>query len=227
MNQLNLSGSPADFLLAFLGGVFLSVTPCVYPLIPVSAGYIGARSSGSKGRGFFLSLLYVSGVAVTYSVLGLVASLTGQFFGAFSANPWVQIASGVIIVLFGLSMFELFTIPLPNIIKLPAHKNKNYFSTFLLGLSSGLMISPCITPVLGTIITYLATKKNVLYGSLLLFSFAYGMGLILIVIGTFSGMLTNLPKSGRWLVYIKKAWAVLLTAAGAYFIITAIGRLRS
>jgi cytochrome c-type biogenesis protein len=227
MNQLNLSGNPADFFLAFLGGVFLSVTPCVYPLIPVSAGYIGARSSGSKGKGFFLSLLYVSGVAVTYSALGLVASLTGQFFGAFSANPWVQIASGGIIVLFGLSMFELFTIPLPTIIKLPAHKNKNYFSTFLLGLSSGLMISPCITPVLGTILTYLATKKNVLYGSLLLFSFAYGMGLILIVIGTFSGILTNLPRSGRWLVYIKKAWAVLLTAAGVYFIITAIGRLRS
>ncbi|HTY44515.1 MAG TPA: cytochrome c biogenesis protein CcdA [Patescibacteria group bacterium] len=227
MNQLSLSGSPADFFLAFLGGVFLSVTPCVYPLIPVSAGYIGARSGGSKGKGFFLSLLYVSGVAVTYSLLGLVASLTGQFFGAFSANPWVQIASGAIIVIFGLSMFELFTIPLPRMIKLPAHKKQDYLSTFLLGLSSGLMVSPCVTPVLGTILTYLATKKNVVYGSLLLFSFAYGMGLILIAIGTFSGLLTSLPKSGRWLVYIKKAWAVVLTAAGVYFIITAIGRLRS
>ena len=165
---MNLSGNPIDYLVAFFGGVLLSFTPCVYPLIPISAGFIGVSAAGSKLKGLFLSLVYVTGVAITYSILGLIASLTGKFLGAISANPVTHIVAGVIIILFGLSMLDIFRIPLPAIIKLPKVKKGNYFSVFFLGLSSGLLVSPCVTPVLGAILAYLTTKKNILYGMALL-----------------------------------------------------------
>lgn len=218
---MNLSGSPFDFVLAFAGGVLVSFTPCVYPLIPVSVGYIGVSASGSRLRGLSLSALYVTGIAVTYSLLGLLASLTGTFFGSISANPITRIVVGVIIIIFALSMLDLFAIRLPGI-KAPGLKKGNYLSTFLLGLASGLIVSPCLTPVLGSILLYLATKKNMAYGMFLLVSFAYGMGLVLILVGTFSSILVNLPKAGRWLNYIKRFFAVLLIISGLYFIINAI-----
>lgn len=224
MNLVNLSGGPFDFLIAFFGGVLVSFTPCVYPLIPISAGYIGVRSIGSKGKGFALSLIYVTGVAVTYSLLGVIASLTGTFFGALSTNPVSYIIVGAVIIIFGLSMLDIFTINIPGAVKLPALKKGNYFSTFFLGLASGFIVSPCLTPVLGSILFYLTTKKNILYGATLLLSFAYGMGLLLIIIGTFSSELINLPKAGKWALIIKRAFSAALIAFGLYFIYTGIRR---
>lgn len=221
---MTLLGNPLDYFIAFFGGVLLSFTPCVYPLMPITASFIGARAAGSKLKGFTLSLVYVSGVAITYSILGLLASLMGKFFGSISSNPLTYIFVGVIVILFGISMLDIFTISLPNLFRLPILKKNNYFSTFLLGMSSGLIVSPCITPVLGAILVYLTTKRNLLYGTTLLFSFAYGMGLILVLIGTFSSILVNLPKSGRWMLYIKKLCALVLVGIGMYFIIVGIKR---
>ena len=222
---MNLSGNPFDYLVAFLGGIFISFTPCVYPLIPVSVSYIGAKSSGSKLRGFTLSLTYVTGVAVTYAVLGLAASLTGKIFGAVSTHPLTYIITGSVIIFFGLSMAGFFTLKVPNIVKLPGLNKQNYFSTFFLGLVSGLIVGPCTTPALGAILIYLAAKKNLLYGTTLLLSFAYGMGLVLILIGTFSSALINrLPKSGRWLLYIQKISAAVLIGFGLYLAAKGIGR---
>lgn len=222
---MSLSGSPFDYVVAFLGGVLVSFTPCVYPLIPISAGFIGIKAGGSKLRGFSLSISYVTGIAITYSILGLFASLTGTLFGKINSSPITYFLVGAVIIFFGFSLLDLFIIPVPNIIKLPVFKKQNYFSAFLLGLSSGLIASPCLTPVLGSILAYLATKKNLLYGATLLFSFAYGMGLILILVGTSSAILVNLPKSGKWLVYAKRFSAILLIAMGVYFISTGIRRL--
>jgi thiol:disulfide interchange protein DsbD len=222
---MNLSGSLLDYLIAFSGGVLMSFTPCVYPLIPISAGYIGIRAAESKLKGLGLSLAYVTGLAVTYSVLGLVASLTGTLFGKFSSSPLSNFLAGALIILLGFSLLDLFSMPLPNIIKLPALKKRGYFSAFFLGLISGLIASPCLTPVLGAILVYLAARKNLLYGASLLFTFAYGMGLVLILIGTFSAALLKLPKSGKWMVYIKKACAFILIGAGVYFIFIAIRRM--
>lgn len=219
---MELSGSPVDYLIAFFGGILVSLTPCVYPLIPVAAGYIGVTSSGSKAKGLTLSLLYVTGVALTYSALGLAASVTGEIFGRINASPITHLFVGIVIILFGFSMFDLFALPLPNMIKLPAIKKHSYLSAFVLGLSSGLIISPCLTPVLGSILVYLATKKNFIYGTFLLFSFAYGMGLILILTGIFSSLLVSLPKSGKWLIWIKRAFAFILCGMGIYLIIVAI-----
>lgn len=224
---MNLSGSPLDFLIAFLGGIAVSFTPCVYPLLPISAGFIAVRAGGSRARGFLFSILYVGGIAVTYSILGLIAGLTGSLFGRISSAPLTYIFFGVIIVVFALSMADLFAIPLPNIGKrFSFAKGEGFWAIFLLGISSGLVVSPCLTPVLGAILAHLAVKKQLLYGTILLFSFAYGMGSVLILAGTFSALtLGLLPKSGKWMVYVKKACALILSGIGVYFIYTGLRRL--
>lgn len=222
---MNLSGAQLDYLKAFLGGVGISFSPCVYPLLPITVSFIGIRAGTSKFRGLTLSLTYVTGIAVTYSILGLLTSLAGIIFGSIAANPLTYFLVGIVIVLFGVSMFDVFNISLPDLIKLPTLKKQGYFSAFLLGLSSGLIIGPCTTPVLGTILVYLATKKNILYGITLLLSFAYGMGLILVLAGTFSNILIGLPKSGKWMVYIKRIGAAILIVMGIYFIFAGIKRL--
>lgn len=216
---------PLDYLVVFLGGILVSFTPCVYPLIPVTVSYIGIQAGSSKLRGFGLSLTFVTGVAIVYSILGLLASLTGTLFGRVSHQPITHLFVGIVILLFGLSMLDLFTINFPLFIKPLTIKKYNYLSAFLLGLTSAFMVSPCLTPVLGSILAYLTTRKNLLYGATLLFSFAYGMGVILILIGTFSAALINLPKSGKWMIYIKRLSAAVLIGMGIYFIFSGIRRL--
>lgn len=221
---MQLSGSPFDFLIAFFAGFLASLTPCVYPLIPVSAGYVVGNAQNSKAKGLFLSLFYVTGIAITYSFLGILAVLTGSFFGKFSSNPLVNLISGILIFIFGLSMFDLLNFNFTLNLKQPARKKESYLSALLLGLVSGLMISPCLSPILGSILAYLATKKNIFYGGFLLLSFSYGMGLIFILIGTFGAGISGLPKSGKWMLTIKKICAAIIVLAGVYFIFTAIRR---
>jgi thiol:disulfide interchange protein DsbD len=221
---MQLLGSPFDFAVAFFAGFLASLTPCVYPLIPVSVGYVVGNAQNSRARGFFLSLFYVTGIAITYSILGIAAVLTGSLFGGFSINPWVNLASGAVILVFGLAMFDLFSFSFNLKFKLPRMAKGTYFSALLVGLVSGLMISPCLSPILGSILAYLATKDNVFYGAFLLVCFSYGMGLIFIVIGTFGTQLAGLPKSGRWMVVVKRVCASLMVLAGILFMVTAIRR---
>jgi len=223
---MNLSGSPFDFVLAFLAGVLLSFTPCVYPLIPITVAYIGGNAANSKRKGFTLSLSYVTGVAVTYSLLGLVASLSGQIFGRISTHPITYIIVGAVIIIFGLSMLDVISLRFwPNLVKPSDYKRGNHLSAFVLGLTSGLIVAPCLTPALAAILAYLTTKKNIIYAMVLLFSFAYGMGFILLIVGTFSGLLTAMPKPGKWLQYVKGVGAFILLAAGAYLIFSGIRRI--
>ncbi len=221
---MQLLGSPFDFLIAFFGGLLASLTPCVYPLIPISAGYIVGHAQNSKAKGFFLSFSYVSGIAVTFSFLGILAVLTGSIFGKLSSSPVVSLISGVIIIIFGLSMFDLLQFNFISHLKLPAIRKGSYLSALLLGLVSGLMISPCLTPILASILAYLSNTKNVFYGAFLLFCFSYGMGLIFILIGTFGPSLAGLPKPGKWMVTVKKICAAIIVLSGGYFIFTAIRR---
>ncbi|MDD5120418.1 MAG: cytochrome c biogenesis protein CcdA [Candidatus Omnitrophica bacterium] len=221
---MQLSGSPFDFIFAFFGGLLASLTPCVYPLVPISVGYIVGNAQNSKSKGFLLSLFYVTGIAITYSSLGMLAALTGRVFGEFSVNPVVNLISGVLILIFGLSMFDLFHFNFTLNLKLPVHIKRSYFLALLLGLVSGLMISPCLTPILGTILAYISTKKNIFYGGFLLFSFSYGMGLIFILVGTLGTEFSGLPKPGKWMEVIKKICASLVILSGVYFIFTAIRR---
>ena len=219
-----LSGSPFDFVFAFFGGLLASFTPCVYPLIPISTGYIIGNAQNSKIKGFLLSLFYVTGIAITYSSLGILAVLTGRIFGEFSVNPVVNLISGILILIFGISMFDLFHFNFTLDLKAPVHRKRSYFLALFLGLVSGLMISPCLTPILGAILTYLSTTKNIFYGGFLLLSFSYGMGLIFIIIGTFGVSITGLPKSGKWMLTIKKICASIIVLTGAIFIFITIRR---
>ncbi len=223
---MTLSGNPVDFFLAFAGGILMSLTPCVYPLIPITVGYIGANSAGSRLKGFTLSLVYITGIAVSYSLLGLIASLTGQIFGQISVHPLTNILVGAIVIIFGLSMLDVVSMHFPSIpLKFSGYKKGDYLSTFFLGLVSGLVIAPCLSPVLAAILAYLTTNKNVIYGMTLLFSFAYGMGMILLVLGTFSSVIAALPKPGKWLEYTKWLGAFVLIVMGAYLIFSGLRRL--
>lgn len=221
---MHLSGSPFDFLIAFFGGLLASLTPCVYPLIPISAGFIVGNARNSRSRGFFLSLSYVTGIAITYSFLGILAVLTGSIFGKFSSHPAVNLVSGILILIFGLFMFDLFHFNFTSNLKLPAVRTGSFFSALVLGILSGLMISPCLTPILASILAYLSITKNVFYGGFLLFCFSYGMGLIFILIGTFGPALTGLPKPGKWMAAMKRICASVIVLSGLYFIWAAIRR---
>ena len=222
---MNPSGNPFSFLAVFFGGVVVSFGPCVYPFIPISIGLIGINPDTSRLKGLALSFIYVTGIAITYSALGVLASLSGQIFGIVSSSRISNIAVGIIVVLFGFFMLDLIRIPLPAMIKTAAVKPKRgYLSVLFLGLASGLIMSPCVTPVLGSILAHLAKKKDILYGTLLLLSFAYGMGLSLILAGTFSSVLIKLPKSGRWMLYVKRVSAAILIATGIYFIFLGMNR---
>ncbi len=222
---MSLSGTPLDYLIAFAGGLLMSLTPCTYALIPITAGFIGVKSAGSKLKGFLLSFTYVTGIALVYSFLGIAAVYTGQLFGAFSKHPVTHIVVGIAVIIFGISMLDVFSFSLPQFVRLPKFKEHNYLSVFLLGLVSGLMIGPCLTPVLGGILIYVSTKESVLYGATLLISFAYGMGLILMVIGTFSAILLKLPKSGRWMDYIKRLVGFIFIGMGIYFVFLGLRRI--
>ncbi len=219
---MNLSGNLAfDVLYAFGGGVLVSFSPCVYPLAPITLSFLGVKGSGSRWKGFALSCLYVLGIAVTYATLGAIASLTGKLFGSIATHSVSYLVAGNVFLLFGLSFFGVFDFPGFGIYLQNKVKRGNAFSVFLFGLVSGLVVGPCTAPALGAILVYVATKQNLIYGSVLLFAFAYGVGTLLIVVGTFSGLLLGLPKSGKWLMAIKRVAGGILILAGEYFIIQA------
>lgn len=211
-----------DYISAFAGGVLVSFSPCVYPLVPVILGFIGVRGSAGRLRGFYLSLVYVLGLAVTYSILGLIAALTGKLFGQISTHPLSFLIVGNVCIIAGLSFLDVLSLNFAGVhLQNKVKRTGTYFSVFLLGLASGLVVGPCTAPALGVILNYVAIKQNLIYGASLLFVFAYGVGFLLILTGTFSSLLLNLPKSGDWLMRIKKACGFILIAIGEYFLIKA------
>ena len=217
-NQLN-------YLTVFLGGVLVSFSPCVYPLIPITLGFIGIKAGSSRLKGLVLSLVYVFGIAVTYSILGIFASLTGKLFGQISTHPLSFFIMGNFCILAGLSFFDIITIKFSAIrLQNKIKPGSNFTAVFLLGLVSGLVAGPCTAPALGTILVYVASRQNVFYGASLLFVFAYGMGLLLILTGTSSAAFFGLAKSSVWLARLKKLSGFILIGMGEYFLIQA-GRL--
>lgn len=216
----------ASFVLAYLavyaGGLLVSFTPCIYPVIPITVAYVGGKGS-SHLHGFILSLVYVLGTAVTYTVLGGVAALTGSFFGGIQSSPWTYALIANICILLGISMLGVFEIPTPAFLSRiqPHGKKKGLLGALVMGAVSGLILGPCTTPVLGVILSYVATKQNIAFGMSLLFVFALGMGTILIILGTFTGLLKNLPKAGPWMLWVQRAFGLIFIAMGEYFLFTA------
>jgi len=215
--------SPFTYFIVFIGGVFTSFTPCVYPVIPVTVGYIGANSAGTRKKAFLLSLFYVFGVSFTYSILGAIAALGGSVFGEISTNPWTYIAVGNIFLLLGLSMMDVFELKLPYFLmpKVMPKAGKGILGAFLVGISAGFIMGPCTAPILGAVLTYVGTRQNVMIGVSLLFTYALGLGALLLAVGTFTGFAASLPKSGKWMNIIKKIFGAILLVCAEYFLIQA------
>lgn len=212
-------------LAAYLGGVLTSFTPCIYPVVPITIAYIGARSSASRLKGFVLSIVYVSGMSLTYTALGGFAALSGKLFGQIQTNPWIYFAVANICILMGLSMLGVFMIN----IRIPGfltrfqlkEEKKGILGSFIVGAVSGLIVGPCTTPVLAVLLSLVAAKQNIVFGMSLLFVFAFGMGTLLIILGTFAGLIANIPKSGMWMTRINKVFGWILLGMGEYFLIKA------
>ena len=225
-NQLvnNITTAPLlAILLAFTGGVLTSFTPCIYPLIPITVGFIGARAT-SKLKGFSLSLFYVLGLAIVYSILGGIAALTGQSFGRVATSPWSHLIVANLCLFFGLAMLDVFIIQSPQIFyRLQPKEMKGYnaVSALFVGGMSSLVAAPCTVPVLGVLLTFVASQHNVTLGMFMLFFFAFGMGTLLILAGTFTGLLSSLTKSGKWQQRVKRFLALLMIGAAQYFLIRA------
>lgn len=217
------TGSLLAFISVFGAGILTSFTPCIYPMIPITIGVIGGTGKTSRLQAFTLSLVYVTGMALTYAALGVAASLTGRIFGRISANPWVLLAIANMIILFGLSMLDVFTLPLPRFMTgMKAGGGRGgVIGAFGIGLASGLVAAPCTAPVMGVLLAFVATRQNIFFGGALLFTFAMGMNMLLLAIGTFAGLMTALPRSGMWMVRIKKAMGILMIGVGEYFLIEA------
>lgn len=212
------------FVVAFIAGIITSFTPCVYPVIPITVGVIGGMAKGSRSKAFIYSLFYVLGIAVTYAGLGAFAALTGRVFGQLAGTPWPYIIVGNICIFLSLVTFEVIPFRLPGFIARlgsRTHSGTGIITIFLLGLISGVLVGPCTMAPLGVILSFVATKQNVLYGVLLLFTFAIGMGILLIIVGTFTGLITSLPKAGRWTKIVQKLIAWLLLIVGELLLIKA------
>ena len=220
IEQLIATNPLLAFVVVFTAGVLVSFTPCVYPVIPLTLGFIGAKSAGSKWKGFTLSLVYVLGMAVTYAVLGAIASLSGKLFGNVGSSPVSYFIVANVCLFLGLSMLGVFNLPQISFARTnTVKKPEGYLGAFIIGLISGLIVGPCTAPVLATILVYVASKQNVVYGFSLLFVFGYGVGFLMILLGTFTGLLSSLPKSGEWLERIKKLFGWVLIFAAEYFLI--------
>lgn len=224
LETITLDAPWIGLVLSFIGGVLAGFTPCSYPMIPITVAFVGSRAQGSRLRGFVLSAIYVSGMALVYSALGLVAALTGRLFGSLTMNPWVYLAVGNLCLGFALIMLEVLPMPSPAFLTRMTVRQvpgRDAVTSLLVGGASALVIGPCTTPILGILLTLVATGKSLVWGALMLFSFAYGMGVLVIVVGTFTGLLASLPRSGPWMRRIQRFFAVIMIGAAEYFFVKA------
>ncbi|MFA6034015.1 MAG: cytochrome c biogenesis protein CcdA, partial [Myxococcota bacterium] len=204
----------------FIAGFLTSLTPCVYPLIPITIGMFGARAAKSRGRAFLLSFTYALGISITYTTLGVIAALTGATFGSYMSNPLVILTIVAVFVLLALSMAGVYEIALPSSVtgRLVSVGGTGFLGALAMGAVAGFVAAPCTGPVLAAVLAYVATTRSVYTGGVLLFSYSMGIGLIFIVIGTFSQYATSLPKSGRWMEVVRSLFAAVMFGAAVYFL---------
>lgn len=211
LQQALASSSPLAFLLVYAGGVVTSFTPCVYPMVPITVAFMGSQVGNSRLRTVALVACYVLGISVTYSALGAAAALTGATFGTFANNPWVYLGVAAVIGFFGLAMMEVVPLPLPAFLaNRGPQARRGYLGALVMGLTAGLVAAPCTAPALGAVLVYVASQQNVAFGIALLFVFALGLSTLLIIVGLFTGLVTNLPTSGPWMEKIKRAFGAAM-----------------
>lgn len=201
------------------GGMALNLTPCVYPLIPITVSYFGAKSGLGKGSLILHGLCYLLGLAVTNSLLGVAAAFTGGLMGSLLQNPVVLLAVAGVLVAFALSMFGFWELRLPaGLTRAAARSYAGYFGSLFMGLTLGAVAAPCLGPFVLGLLTWVASLGSVWLGFLVFFTLSLGLGLPLFVLAMFSGSLERLPRSGEWMNWVRKLLGWVLIAMAAYFI---------
>lgn len=219
--------SLGTFLIALLGayggGVLASLTPCVYPMIPITLGVIGS------GLGKIRIAIYISGMCVTYSFLGVLAGLTGQIFGSYTNTSNWYLGLGIVLTLAGLISLEVIPFDPARLFQLfQKRKSSSYYherqkevshlAVFVLGATSGFVAAPCTTPILSSILALTAKTQSVGTGLLLMLSFSLGLGTLFMIFGIFAGALKKLPRSGYWLKHLKTGSGLILLGFAQYLI---------
>jgi len=216
--QQGLARGPLYAILtAFLGGLLVCLTPCVYPMVAITVSVFGARSETSRARAMALSTAFVLGIAAMFTPLGLAAGLTGSLFGSALSNPWVTVFISLVFLSMAASMFGAFEFMLPGGLtnRLAQVSGGGYGGAFLIGLVSGLIAAPCTGPVLTGILLWIGKTRSAALGSMVLFTFSIGLGIPFWLVGTFA---VKLPRAGRWMLWSKSFFGIVLSVVALYFL---------
>lgn len=208
----------------FGAGVLTSLTPCIYPMIPITAAIVGGESAGgSRVRPLVLTLSYVFGLAIVYATLGLIAGLTGTLFGSVSSNPWAYFAMANLLILFALVMLDVLPVPIPSSLMARASsagRGGGTVGALIMGAVSGLVAAPCSAPVMAAVLTWVGTTHSGVLGFIYLFVFSLGMCTFLVLAGVSTGALARLPRAGAWMLWVKRAFALIMLGAAEYYLIS-------
>jgi len=221
---LERRGFPVVLLLLFAGGLALNLTPCVYPVIPLTVSFFGGQAKGETGRVFGLATLYVLGMATTYSALGVAAGLSGKLFGAALQSPWVLAGVAAVLVALALSMFGLYDIRMPTTLMQKTGARSGRAGAYAMGLLVGVVAAPCVGPFVLGLLAFVAARQNAGLGFLFFFVLSLGLGLPYLFLAAFSGSLSRLPRAGEWMEGVKSVFGWVLLAMAAYFLRTAVPR---
>jgi thiol:disulfide interchange protein DsbD len=217
-NLIAERGLALTFIFIFFFGLALNLTPCIYPLIPITISYFGGQGGGKTSRVFLLALLYVFGMSITYSVLGTIAAMTGSLFGSALQNPIVVIFVAAVFVVLALSMFGFWEIRMPLFLaRRTGTARRGYAGAVVMGLTMGIVAAPCIGPVVLGLLTYVGEMGKPLLGFLMFFTLSWGIGVPFLILGTLSGSIGKLPRSGEWMVWVRKIFGFILIGMAFYF----------
>ena len=209
--------------LLFAAGVATSLTPCIYPMIPITAGVLGGAGAAtrSRRRTAILTAMYVLGLALVYATLGLVAGMTGTLFGTISSNPWAYFTFGNLLLIAALAMLDVIPLRAPQRVLAWAGRlgGDSVGGAFLLGATSGLVAAPCGAPAFAAVLTWVASTRSAVWGFTYLFVFSLGMTALLVVVGLASGTLAALPRAGTWTLWIKRLGAIIMLAMAEYYFV--------
>ena len=217
-------GSLLTFLAIFLIGLALNLTPCVYPMLSVTVSLFGSQTETKILRVFIKAMLYVLGIATMYSALGVTAALGGGLFGSWLQSPWVLGSIAALLFALALSSFGLYQIQMPYWLtnKLGGSTGSGFIAIYLSGLVVGIFAAPCVGPPVIALLTFVASKGSVSFGFWTFFTLALGLGFPYLVLGTFSGLIKKIPRSGSWLVWVEHVFGVILTGAALFYLSLAL-----
>ena len=201
----------------FFAGLALNLTPCVFPLIPITVGFFTQQTKDREGSAFPLALAYVLGISITYSVLGVIAALSGAIFGSALQSPWVVGLIVAVLLLLATSMFGLWELRVPTWAQRASGGRSGVFGALIMGFVMGFVAAPCIGPFVLGLLTYVGQRGDPVLGFFLFFTLAMGLGVPYLILGTFTGVVNKLPASGMWMVGVRRVFGVILVAMAAYF----------